>query len=324
MKKILITGGLGFSGSVLTEHLLKKNFHVTVIDKIIFDNKQIKNFSSFKNFVFYRYDVLDKKVENIFKTNNFDFVLHLAAIVGDPACKVNKNLTKKINLFGSKKIFNLSKKYKVKNFIFFSTCSNYGLSKGNKLLSENDKLKPLSLYAETKVNFEKFLIKDKSKIKKIILRISTLYGLSHRMRFDLTINEFIKKVYYNEKFEIYHADTWRPYLNLKDLNLTISKILQSKKIKENKSVYNVGFSNENYTKRQIIQNIAKQLPKKKNFQFVDKDFFDKRNYRVNFTKIKYFGIKKNISLKKGIKEIIRYLKKNKEKNHNSRIFYNHK
>ncbi len=323
MKKILITGGLGFSGSILTEHLLKKNFHVTVIDKILFDNKQIKKFSSFKNFVFYRYDILNKKVENIFKTNNFDFVLHLAAIVGDPACKVNKNLTNKINLFGSKKIFNLSKKYKVKNFIFFSTCSNYGLSKGNKLLSEKDKLKPLSLYAETKVKFEKLLLNDKAKIKKIILRISTLYGISHRMRFDLTINEFVKKVFFNEKFEIYHADTWRPYLNLIDLKSIIFKILKTKKLIKNKVIFNVGFSNENFTKKQIIKNISKHLPKNKNFKFVDKDFFDKRNYRVNFSKIKVMGMRKQVNLNSGIKELINYLKKTKI-NSNKNIFYNHK
>ncbi len=323
MKKILITGGLGFSGSVLTEHLLKKNFHVTVIDKILFDNKQIKKFSSFKNFVFYRYDILNKKVENIFKTNNFDFVLHLAAIVGDPACKVNKNLTNKINLFGSKKIFNLSKKYKVKNFIFFSTCSNYGLSKGNKLLSEKDKLKPLSLYAETKVKFEKLLLNDKAKIKKIILRISTLYGISHRMRFDLTINEFVKKVFFNEKFEIYHADTWRPYLNLIDLKSIIFKILKTKKLTKNKVIFNVGFSNENFTKKQIIKNISKHLPKNKNFTFVDKDFFYKRNYRVNFSKIKLMGMRKQVNLNSGIKELINYLKKTKI-NSNKNIFYNHK
>jgi nucleoside-diphosphate-sugar epimerase len=323
MKKILITGGLGFSGSVLTEHLLKKNFHVTVIDKILFDNKQIKKFSSFKNFVFYRYDILNKKVENIFKTNNFDFVLHLAAIVGDPACKVNKNLTNKVNLFGSKKIFNLSKKYKVKNFIFFSTCSNYGLSKGNKLLSEKDKLKPLSLYAETKVKFEKLLLNDKAKIKKIILRISTLYGISHRMRFDLTINEFVKKVFFNEKFEIYHADTWRPYLNLIDLKSIIFKILKTKKLSKNKVIFNVGFSNENFTKKQIIKNISKHLPKNKNFKFVDKDFFDKRNYRVNFSKIKLIGMRKQVNLNSGIKELINYLKKTKI-NSNNNIFYNHK
>ena len=323
MKKILITGGLGFSGSVLTEHLLKKNFHVTVIDKILFDNKQIQKFSNYKNFVFYRYDILNKKVENIFKKNSFDFVLHLAAIVGDPACKVNQSLAKKINLFGSKKIFNLSKKYKAKNFIFFSTCSNYGLSKSNRLLRENDKLKPLSLYAETKVKFEKLLLKDKTKIKKIILRISTLYGISHRMRFDLTINEFVKKVFLNEKFEIFHADTWRPYLNLTDLKSIIFKILKTNKLNKNKSIFNVGFSDENFTKKQIIKNISKHLPKNKNFKFVDKDFFDKRNYKVNFSKIKILGMRKQINLNSGIKELINYLKKTKI-NSNKSIFYNHK
>ena len=140
------------------------------------------------------------------------------------------------------------------------------------------------MYAKTKVKFEKYLLKDNSKIQKIILRISTLYGVSPRMRFDLTINEFAKKVYFNEKFEIYHADTWRPYLNLIDLSLIVGKIIKSKNLTKNKYIFNTGYSEENFTKRQIISSISKLLPKNKNYKFVEKDHFDKRNYRVNFSK----------------------------------------
>ncbi len=322
---ILITGGLGFAGSVITDHLLKLGFRVSVIDKLLFDRSHLKNFRKKKNFNFKKIDILNySQVSKYIKHNKFDIVFHLAAIVGDPASKINLDLTKSTNLIASKKLFNISKKYGVKKFIFFSTCSNYGLSDNSKLLKEGDKLKPLSPYAKTKVNFEKFLLKDNSKIKKIILRISTLYGISPRMRFDLTINEFSKKIFFNEKFEVYHADTWRPYLNLKDLALIVEKIVKSNKIKKNKNIFNTGFSEENYTKRNIIDSVIRLLPKNKNFKYVDAKHFDKRDYKVNFSKIKTLGIKKNISINKGIKEIINYLKSSKKTNFNKKTFYNHK
>ena len=251
-------------------------------------------------------------------------MIHLAAIVGDPASKNNPNLTVKTNLIGSKKFYNLVKKYKIKNFIFFSTCSNYGMSSNSKLLKETSSLKPLSLYAKTKVDFEKFLINDNSSIKKIILRISTLYGVSPRMRYDLTINEFTLKCALNKKLDIYHADTWRPYLNLRDLNIVIIKLLKNLNKMRRINIYNCGFSDENFTKRQIINKILECLPRYKNYKFIEKDHFDKRNYRVNFSKIQKIGFKKTITLKNGIKEIIKYLNTNKKVNHNAKKFYNHK
>ena len=321
---ILIIGGLGFAGSTITSYFLNRGYKVTVIDKLLFNNNQINKLKK-KNFSFFRIDILNfRELNKFFDNKQFDVVFHLAAIVGDPACKVNENLTLKTNLEASKKVFQIAKKNGVKKFIFFSTCSNYGLSKNSKLLKETDKLKPLSLYAKTKVKFEKYLLKDNSKIKKIILRISTLYGVSPRMRFDLTINEFAKKVYFNEKFEIYHADTWRPYLNLDDLSLIVGKIIKSKKLNNNKYVFNTGYSEENYTKRQIISSITNLLPKNKNYKFVEKDHFDKRNYKVNFSKISNLNIKKSVSLKSGILKIIKFLKNKKKNSLKSKVFYNHK
>ena len=321
---ILIIGGLGFAGSTITSYFLNKGYKVTVIDKLLFNNNQINKLKK-KNFSFYKIDILNsEELKKFFDNKKFDVVFHLAAIVGDPACKVDESLTLRTNLEASKKVFQIVKKNGVKKFIFFSTCSNYGLSKNSKLLKETDNLKPLSLYAKTKVKFEKYLLKDNSKIQKIILRISTLYGVSPRMRFDLTINEFVKKVYFKEKFDIYHADTWRPYLNLKDLSSIVEKLIENKKLSKNKHIFNTGFSEENYTKRQIINSISKLLPKNKNYKFVEKDHFDKRNYKVNFSKIKLLGIKKTITLKKGIEDIIRYLKFSKNKKFNSKVFYNHK
>ncbi len=323
--KILITGGMGYVGTPLTQYLLSKGYKVSVIDKLLFNNGQLNVVKS-KKLKFYKFDILNKqKLTSFFKKNEFDTIIHLAAIVGDPASKINKKLTIDTNLKASKIIYNLAKKKNIKKFIFFSTCSNYGLSKNLKLLKETDKLKPLSLYSKTKVDFEKFLLSDKSKTQRIILRISTLYGISPRMRFDLTINEFAKKIFSSENFDIYHADTWRPYLNLKDLNLIVGKILSKKNLVKEKYVFNTGYSEENYTKRDIINQISKIFQKKKqNFKFVDNDHFDKRNYKVNFSKIKLLGVKKTISIRAGIREILNYLDKNKKINFKNKVFYNHK
>ena len=319
---ILITGGLGYVGSVLSKHLSKNN-KVTIIDKVLFDNSQYNKIKN-KNINFYKFDILDfKKVEEVFKKEKINLVIHLAAIVGDPASKAQPELTKKLNWNASKKIFNLSKKFKVNKFFFFSTCSNYGLSKKSTLLKENDNLKPLSLYSKTKVDFEKFLIKDNSAIQKIILRISTLYGFSPRMRFDLTVNEFIKKMYYKEKLEIYHKDTWRPYLSLEDLQLIIKKLIKYP-FKKNKVILNTGFNEENFSKKNIVDKIEKQLKFKPLYSYVEKAHFDKRNYRVDFTKLKKMKIKQKHSFEKNTKLIISYLNKINKKRASNKIFYNHK
>ena len=141
---ILITGGLGYVGSVLSKHLSKNN-KVTIIDKVLFDNSQYNKIKN-KNINFYKFDILDfKKVEEVFEKEKINLVIHLAAIVGDPASKAQPELTKKLNWNASKKIFNLSKKFKVNKFFFFSTFINYGLRKKTTFLKEINNLKNLSL-----------------------------------------------------------------------------------------------------------------------------------------------------------------------------------
>jgi nucleoside-diphosphate-sugar epimerase len=319
---ILITGGCGYAGSVLVNFLSKK-FKILVIDKILFKNKNLFNKS--QNIILFVNDITNKKkTEEIFDSNKIDIVIHLAAIVGDPACRKHPEIAKNTNLNGSKIIFHLSKKYNVKKFIFFSTCSNYGLSTSKTFLTENSPLKPLSLYAKTKVKFEKFLIKDKSKVKKIILRLSTLYGFSPRMRFDLTVNEFLKKIYFKEKLEIYHKDTFRPYLSTDDLKEIILKIILTN-FKKNLLTLNVGFNSENFTKEFIVKKINKILKLNNNYTFIeDKNYFDKRNYKVNFAKIMKFGIKRSHTFKESVKKMINFLTKITNDESNYKKFYNHK
>ena len=148
---ILITGALGFAGCSISEYLLKNNYNIIGVDKLLFNTSQLSYFNKNKNFIFYKYDLNNyKKIENIFKNHKINTIIHLAAIVGDPASKKNPKLTKQTNLDSSIELFKISKKYGVKSFIFFSTCSNYGISSQKKLLKESDNLKPLSPYAVTK------------------------------------------------------------------------------------------------------------------------------------------------------------------------------
>ena len=323
---ILITGGLGYAGSVISEYLLKRKLNVTVVDKILFNNNQEKYFKKFKKFNLHKIDIIKKKnLKNLFLKKKFDIIIHLAAIVGDPASKVNKKLTFQTNINGSNNVLELAKKFNVKRFIFFSTCSNYGIMKDGEILNENSKLKPISLYAKTKVDFEKKLISDKSKIEKIILRISTLYGPSQRMRFDLTINEFVKKLYLKEKLEIYDKDTWRPYLHLEDLTKILSKIFIRKKFSNKTHIFNVGIKDENYTKKDIANILIKKIKGSSNLiNFVDKKGKDLRNYKIDFRKISKLKIKSKYNLQQGIESILNNLKKNRLVNFNKKIFYNHK
>ena len=325
MNRIMITGGAGYIGCVLTSMLLKKGHQVFSLDNLKHSKlKYLRKFNKYKKFKFFKCDINNlSQTEKFIKNNKINTIVHLAGIVGDPASKLQKKLTKKTNLESSKKIFFLCEKYNVKKFIFASTCSNYGIVNSKKLADEKTRLKPLSLYAKTKVDFEKYLMKDSSIIQKIILRISTLYGFSHRMRFDLTVNEFIKKMYHKEKLEIYHKDTWRPYLSLEDLKLIVSKLINYP-FKKNKIILNTGFNNENFSKKNIVDKIEKQLKFKPKYTYVEKAHFDKRNYRVDFTKLKKMKIKQRFSFEKNMKLIISYLNKINKRKSNYKVFYNHK
>ncbi len=319
--RILVTGGLGYVGSKLCQNLKKKNYKLTIIDNLLQNNFN-KNILS-NNIHFSKIDINNhKSLSKFFKNRKFDIVIHLAAIVGDPASKKFPKLTKKTNLISSKKLFNLCVKNNVKKFIFFSTCSNYGLSSSSLLLNEKSPLKPLSIYARTKVDFEKYLIKDKNKITKIIFRISTLFGVSPRMRYDLTINEFTKLLFLKKKLDVFDSLTWRPYIHLEDLSKIVNYFLNLNLGFKSK-VFNIGVKNANYTKQDICKEIIKQMPNRKKYiSYSKKPSKDKRNYKVNFSKISKFKIKNRFNLKKGIKEIINDLKINKDRQKFKKIFSN--
>jgi len=321
-KNILLIGGAGYIGTVLTEYLLLKNFKVTCIDSLLYSNKDsIKKFKEKKNYIFFLGDLRKKKTyNNILKKS--DVVIILAGLVGDPITKKYEKLSNSINLLGMKKfILDCAKLENLDRLIFISTCSNYGLSKKKNLIfKETSSLKPLSIYANQKVKIERFLmsLKKYKKFNPCILRFATAFGLSKRMRFDLTVNHFTKSIFEGKTLEVYDPETWRPYCHVKDFaRLIYTTIICSKK-KIKFEVFNAGSNKNNFRKIDIINKIKKIIPFKK--IYFKKNDIDQRNYKVNFEKVKkILKFKAKFSLEYGINEILYAIKKKKFINDNKQL-----
>lgn len=308
MKRVLVTGGAGYIGSVLVKLLLDKGYFVRVLDNLSFGGEAIVELLNNDNFDFIKGDIRNR--EDLKKAmQDIDFVAHLASIVGDPACAIDPELTKDINLNGAKLTYTVANEMGIKKFVFASTCSNYGkMEDSNSFVTEESELKPVSLYAETKVEFEQFLLsQDKSNITKpTCLRFSTVYGLSPRIRFDLTVNEFTKELAMKRELIVFGEQFWRPYCHVVDLSRSVISVIEADDDLVAYNVYNVGDTNENYQKQMIVDEIIKQLPDSK-IKYVKKDE-DPRDYRVSFEKIKNeLGFEITKKVPDGIKQFIQVI-----------------
>jgi len=326
LKKILVTGGAGYVGSGLLRDLLSEGYSVTCVDNLMFGGESLLDLWHNRNFKFYNCDINDQnKFDKILSNDNFDAVIHLAAIVGDPACKINPTLSSKTNWESSKWLIERCKDTGVSKFIFASTCSNYGkMSNPKDYVDENSALAPVSLYAELKVKFEKYILNEMKKIdgfSPTCLRFSTVYGLSPRMRFDLTVNEFTKDLSLGKELLIFGEQFWRPYCHVKDFSNAFITVLQAPKEKVSYNVFNVGSTKENYTKQMIVNEIKKVIPNS-NIKYVPKND-DPRDYRVNCDKIKKeLGFNITMTVPDGILEIKRVIQEKIIQNPESQKYYN--
>jgi nucleoside-diphosphate-sugar epimerase len=304
MNKVLVTGGAGYIGSVLVRILLEKGYHVRVFDNLSFGGESIVDLLNHDRFEFMKGDVRNED-ELKAAVKGVDYVAHLAAIVGDPACKKFPEDARKINLEGSKKLYKLANEAGVQKFVFASTCSNYGkMDDPDAFVHEDSKLAPVSLYAETKVEVEKHLLEQpKSNIcKPTCLRFSTVYGLSPRPRFDLTVNEFTRELALGRELVIFGEQFWRPYCHVVDLSRSVVEVFEADEEKVAFDVFNVGDTDENYQKEMIVSEILKVIPDGK-VKYVQKDE-DPRDYRVSFKKInERLGFKITKRVPDGIRNI---------------------
>ena len=229
MKKILLIGGEGYIGNVVSEELLSKGYSIISYDNLLYENNLcVLNKLHHSNYQFIYGDILDTvKLENAL--SGVDGVILLAGLVGDPITKKYPNESAAINDKGVKNAIDLCAKKNIERFIFVSTCSNYGLIKDDELAHEEFDLNPLSLYSSSKVYAEKYILslKGKTGMSPTILRFATAFGLSPRMRFDLTVSEFTRDLAMGNDLLVFDAETWRPYCHVGDFARLIKMVLEA-------------------------------------------------------------------------------------------------
>ena len=306
-KTIFISGGAGYVGTALIDLALKRKYKVICYDILIYSDNPIENFKKNKNFTLIKGDIRDrKKLRESLK--DVDYVVNLAAIVGDKPCQVAPKSTYQINYLGNQFLLEESKKNKIKKYLFASTCSNYGITDPNSFADEKSKLNPVSLYAEIKIDSEKIVKEFNEKnFSTTNLRFATAYGVSKRTRFDLAVNSFAYEAYKEKKLMVFAEDTWRPYIHVYDMGYIILDIINSKNKNFAGETFNAGYTNQNYMKKEIVNFFKKKLHSLEVNTLNSID--DPRNYRVSFKKLeKILKIKNKFTINKGINELFENFK----------------
>jgi nucleoside-diphosphate-sugar epimerase len=313
-RHVLITGGAGYIGSFLTSELLRANYRVTIVDSLLFGGEAIVPFLHHPNFHFVKGDATEPRAVRDAVKGDWqrpDAVVHLAAIVGFPACQaVGKQVAWKYNVEATKMVFEQATVLGVKRFVFASTYSNYGLSKDGKPVTEESPLNPQSLYAETKIAAEEFLISQKdASCASLLFRFATLYGISPRTRFDLIVNQFVLDAYTKRQLLIYQRGYSRSFVHVQDVMRGIVMGLEADEKKVRGQVFNLGTDDGNYTKDQIVNLVLKRIPETV-VEYKDLTFGgDMRDITVSFEKIKrVLGFDTTLTVDDGVREVLFALK----------------
>jgi nucleoside-diphosphate-sugar epimerase len=299
---ILITGGAGYIGSVLTGRLLEAGHRVRVLDAGLFGGEALLHLYHHDNFEYVPGDVRDagKITQSL---ADVESVVHLAAIVGEPACNKYPDLARSTNLDATRHLVDESKRSGIRRFVFSSTCSNYGVRDISQLADENAPLNPVSLYAETKVEAENYVAKAASpEFCSTVLRFATVFGLSPRMRFDLLLNELIRDAVARKWVVLYGPKAWRPFVHVVDASRAIQLTLETPEKLVSGQTFNVGSNDGNYQKQQLADLILKHVP------YADVEIMerkaDPRDYRVSFEKIRtVLGFTTTRTVEQGIVEM---------------------
>lgn len=303
---MLVTGGAGYIGSVACSLLLDCGHQVCAFDSLAHGGDALLSLFPRDGFEFVRGDVrLEDDLAN--PLANADAVVHLAAIVGDPACSRDPELAREVNLDASLRLFDQARASGAERFVFASTCSNYGRTDDPETyVDETAELRPLSVYAETKVAVEETLLGDARDRPPAVtvLRFATVYGLSPRPRFDLTVNEFAAELLLKRRLVVYGEQFWRPYVHVRDAARAVVLVLDRPLDSVSGLVLNVGATDQNFRKRDLVELVRSQVGSDVEIERVHREE-DPRDYRVSFDRIQHaLGFEVTRTVPDGIREVI--------------------
>jgi nucleoside-diphosphate-sugar epimerase len=307
---VLITGGAGYVGSLLTGLLLHRGCRVTVVDSLLFGGESLLGYWHHPRFRFVKADVCEPgAIAPLLEARDGErqHVVHLAAIVGFPACQaVGESVARRFNVEATRLVFEQAEEAAVDRVVFSSTYSNYGRSPDGRPVSEDSPLHPQSLYAETKIEAEQLLL-DRAKeagAAPIVLRFATLFGISPRTRFDLIVNQFVLEALTRRKLVIYQRGYARAFVHIRDVGEAIATALEAPVERVRGQVFNVGSDAGNHTKDEIVRLVQKHV-RNVDVEYKDLTFGgDMRDIRVSFQKIRrVLGFEPRIGVEAGICEV---------------------
>ncbi len=299
--KTIVIGGAGYVGSAVVAELHGHGYDVTVFDRMLFGAESMVPFLQQPRFRLVKGDIRDETaIERAVRGH--EAVVLLAAIVGEPACNRDKELARQTNLDGAMHVLDAAKQAGAARFVFASTCSNYGVADTSKPVGETAPLNPISVYSETKVEAEKRILATTGTLTPTVLRLSTAFGVSSRMRFDLMVSDFTLAAVRDRKVTIYGEQYWRPFVHVNDIAAVIRMTLEADPAIVGRQVFNVGGDANNVTKLQLGEIVKQEIPEAE-LAFVQQNQ-DPRSYRVDFTKVKQaLGFAPKWSIRDGVREL---------------------
>jgi nucleoside-diphosphate-sugar epimerase len=304
---VLITGGAGYIGAHASRELLATGRRVRVLDSLLHGQRALAAALERDGVEVIEGDVRDRAARAA-ALAGVEAVVHLAAIVGDPACARDPELSDEVNIGGSAALVAEAEAAGVSRFVFASTCSNYGrMLDPTTPIAEDGELRPVSLYASQKVHVERLLLAcESATLHPTCLRFATVYGVAPRMRFDLTVNEFTRDLWSGRELEVFGEQFWRPYVHARDAAAAICTVLDAPLESVDREVYNVGRSSENYRKLDLVEKIREHVSAGA-VRYVSRSD-DPRDYKVSFEKIRTrLGFETKMTVPDGIAELVRDL-----------------
>ncbi|HWY93116.1 MAG TPA: NAD-dependent epimerase/dehydratase family protein [Chthoniobacterales bacterium] len=300
-RAVLILGGAGYIGSCLVRKLLAAGRKVRVMDSLIYGDYSLHDVLGHPNLEV-RVGDCRKLQDVVAAVKDTDSVIHLAAIVGDPACEVDRQTSRETNYAATRMLIEVAKGNGNCRLIFSSSCSVYGAT--DLLMDEYSNVLPISLYAQTKVDSEEALLEARSPdFHPVILRLATVFGLSYRTRFDLIVNLLTAKAHSEGMITIFNGTQWRPFIHVQDVADGICQVLSAPIDVVSGETYNLGDSRMNFTLGQLAGKVLAEIPATR-VEYVENS--DRRNYRVSFEKIRnQIGFECQWTLEDGVREIKR-------------------